>query len=333
MIGVMLLSTIFIAIRQCSPNGSPPPIKPIQQEPEAPKVPQVNIPEFQADSAFFFVEKQTKFGPRVPNTNAHKKCAAWLSAQFKQFGLNTIDQKFQAQHFKGGTFNAVNIIAQYKPELNKRILIAAHWDSRFVADHDTKDVNKPIDGADDGASGVGILLELARTLAQNQVNIGVDLICFDAEDQGDDNGSAETWCLGSQYWSKNPHKPGYMPYQAVLLDMVGGKDAKFYKESLSMEVAPRTMDKIWALAASLGYAQYFIPQEVPGITDDHYFVIKNAQIPMVDIISLPNSGKERPFPAYHHTHDDNIKAIDRNTLKAVGQTMTAFIYQSYNGTI
>jgi glutaminyl-peptide cyclotransferase len=333
MIGLLGLSTVLFTAKQCFPEGLGSRPNPAPSPAPAPRVPQVAVPDFHPDSSFFFVEKQVKFGPRVPNTDAHKKCAAWLVASFKGYGLEVIEQKFQAPHYKGATFNGNNIIAQYRPELPKRILIAAHWDSRFMADHDTKNQQKPIDGADDGASGVGILLELARVLSKNPVDIGVDLICLDLEDQGDDEGEPETWCLGSQYWAKNLHKAGYMPYQAVLLDMVGGKEARFYKEGFSMEVAPRTMDKIWALASSLGYANYFIPQAVPGITDDHYFIVREARIPMVDIISLPNSGKDRPFPTYHHTHDDNLSAIDRNTLKAVGQTMTAFIYQLYNGNI
>jgi Zn-dependent M28 family amino/carboxypeptidase len=327
LIAVMLLSLLFAAYQQfrSSTGPIPPPVV-------HPTGPQVNTPEFNADSAYNFVAEQVKFGPRVPNSEAHRKCAAWYVSAFKSLGLNVIEQKFQATHYKGTVFNANNIIAQYKPSLNKRICIAAHWDSRFIADSDDHDQNKPIDGADDGASGVGVMLELARTLSKNSVDIGVDFICFDVEDQGDDNGAAESWCLGSQYWSKNLHAFNYMPYQAVLFDMIGGKDARFYKEGVSLEVAPSTVDKIWRIANNLGFSAYFPMERRPGITDDHLFVVRNARIPMVDIISMPNDG-QHPFPTHHHKHSDNMEVIDRNTLKAVGQTMTAFIYQTYNGVL
>ena len=329
LIVVLLLAAVFYVIQPFlnKKPSVPPPVEKTQ-----PNVPQLPVPDFNVDSAFLFVKKQVEFGPRVPNTAAHKKCSAWLVQEFKRYGFVVIEQKFQAPYYKGGNFDGVNIIAQYKPEASKRICIAAHWDSRNEADKDTKDTNKPIDGADDGASGVGILLELARTLKNNPMDIGVDLICFDLEDNGDDDGAAETWCLGSQYWAKHLHRPGYMPYYAVLLDLVGGKGARFYKEGISREVAPQTVEKIWTLALSLGYGEYFINEERGGITDDHLFVVRGAQIPMIDIISTPNQG-EHPFGDHHHTHKDNLQVIDKNVLKAVGQTMTAFIYKTNNGVI
>lgn len=330
LIAALLISTIFVTIQPFLPairqKDTPPP------PPPPPLVEQVAVPSFHADSAFLFVQKQVAFGPRVPNSPAHKKCAAWFVSEFKRYGLTVIEQPFKATHYEGTTFNAVNIIAQYKPELPKRILLAAHWDSRFQADKDETNKTKPIDGADDGASGVGVLLEIARTLKASPVNVGVDLLLFDVEDQGNDGGASETWCLGSQYWSKNLHRPGYMPYSAVLLDMVGAKGARFMKEGISMQVAPQTVEKIWSLAASLGYGQYFNPSARAGITDDHLFVAQNAKIPMIDIIGTPNEGDD-PFGRHHHRHADNMSVIDKNTLKAVGQTMTAFIYQTYNGVL
>lgn len=330
LIAALLISTVFVTIQPFLPSvrreSTPPP------PPPPPPVKQVSVPTFDADSAYVFVQKQVAFGPRVPNTPAHKKCAAWFVTEFKRYGLTVIEQPFKATHYEGTTFHAVNIIAQYKPELPKRILLAAHWDSRFQADKDVANKNKPIDGADDGASGVGVLMEIARTLQANPVDVGVDLILFDVEDQGNDGGASETWCLGSQYWSKNLHRPAYMPHSAVLLDMVGAKGARFMKEGISMQVAPQTVEKIWNLASSLGYGEYFNPATRSGITDDHLFVAQNAKIPMIDVISTPNEGED-PFGRYHHRHADNMSVIDRNTLKAVGQTMTAFIYQTYNGVL
>jgi glutaminyl-peptide cyclotransferase len=333
LIAVMLLGVVFTFLQKN--NGTGP--SPTDHKPSKPKVDQVAVPDFVPDSAFLYVKKQLDFGFRVPNTVAHQKCAAWLVQEFKRRGLSVVEQKFQAKHYLGETYNGVNIIGQYKPEHPKRILIGAHWDSRFQADHDDKDQKKPIAGADDGASGVGVILELARALAEHPVDIGVDFILFDAEDQGKDGVEGEeptdeTWCLGSQHWSKNMHKPGYMPFYAVLLDMVGAKDAQFPKEGASMQVASQTVNKIWRLANSLGYGNYFIDVAGPGIIDDHLFVIRHARIPMIDVVHMKTSG-EKIFGPHHHTHDDNLQVIDKNTLKAVGQTMSAFIYGVHNETI
>jgi glutaminyl-peptide cyclotransferase len=333
LIAVMILSVVFSYVRQCSPTPATPKTPTTATPPKPqPMGPQVAVPAFNADSAFYFVKKQVDFGPRVPNTPSHLKCAAWLSKEMKRYGLTVIEQKFQAKHFKGETYNGINIIGQYKPDNPRRIMLAAHWDSRFQADKDTRDQNKPIDGADDGGSGVGVLLELARTLAANPIDIGVDIVLFDAEDQGEDGGVETTWCLGSQYWASNRHKPGYSPYYAILLDMVGAKGALFQKESTSMQVAPETVNKVWKIAAELGYSNLFVNAPGPGIVDDHLFVIKGAGIPMIDIVSMPG-GPEHLFGDYHHKHSDNLSIIDKNVLKAVGQTMTAFVYGTYNGTI
>lgn len=299
-------------------------------------VPQVAVPTFNADSAYVNIQKQVDFGPRVPNTAGHSKCAAWLSNEFKRYGMTVIEQKFQAQHYKGTTFNCVNIIGQYKPELPNRILLAAHWDSRFMADQDTKNTNKPIDGADDGGSGVGVLLEMARILEANPVDIGVDFVLFDAEDQGNDSDDGQdnsrTWCLGAQHWAKNTHIPGYSPMFGILLDMVGGKNPKFAREGLSRTFAPAIVDKVWNTAASLGYSNAFVPEDGAAITDDHYFVIQLARIPMIDIISRPGETKSG-FVKHWHTHADDMSAIDKTTLKMVGQTVTAVVYNTYNGVL
>ena len=328
-IGVMILAVgamLFQGISGIFPSGNSNHTNSGQNIPAPVYFPDAPVPDFSSDSAFAFVKKQVDFGPRVPNTAAHKKCAEWLVATFKGYGLNVIEQKFTAPHYKGGTFDCVNIIAQYKPEAPRRVCIAAHWDSRFMADHDTRDTLQPIDGADDGASGVGVQLEIARLLAGTPPDIGVDLLLFDAEDQANDGGESETWCLASQYWAKNLHVANYQPYYALLLDMVGAKGARFMKEGVSMQVAPSVVERIWNLAISMGYGSYFVNTPGPGITDDHVFVMRHARIPMVDIISMPNDG-EHPFGDYHHRHSDNMDIIDTNTLKAVGQVLSAVIWR------
>jgi hypothetical protein len=335
LITVMLLSAVFVSIQQCKPDPSASGAKTAKttQTPAAiaPKVavPQLPVPDFNQDSAYRFVERQVKFGPRIPNSDAHKKCGAWLVSEFKRYGLNVIEQPFQAPYYKGGTFNGTNIIAEYNPSASRRICIACHWDSRNEAEADTHDKAKPIDGADDGASGIGIMLEMARILNKNKADIGVDFICFDLEDNGSNSGPETSWCLGSQYWSKNLHRSIYSPYYAILLDMVGAKNPKFPKEGFSYEYAPQAVDRIWNLAKSMGYGDMFVNEVGPKVTDDHRFAIENAQISMIDIIHMPGHGEDL-FPKHHHTHDDNMNIIDKTTLKKVGQLMTAFVFQVYN---
>jgi glutaminyl-peptide cyclotransferase len=332
LLALLLLVAVFYVVQPYLNKKASVPA-PTSKETPKPDVPQIAVPEFSADSAFLFLKKQVDFGPRVPNTPAQRKCADWFIKEFKRFGLTVVEQKFQTRNYQGTYMNGINIIGQYKPELEKRILIAAHWDSRFQATKDTKDQNKPIDGADDGASGAAVLLELARTLAGNPVDVGVDLFLIDVEDQGDEDGrKSDTWCLGSQYWAKNIHRPTYSPYYAILLDMVGAKGAKFYKEFISREVAPSVVDMVWNTAISLGYDEYFVNQDGGSITDDHAYISRDARIPMIDIISTPNPSPN-VFGSYHHTHNDNMSIIDKNVLKAVGQTMTAVIYKTHNGTL
>ncbi|MCS6928597.1 MAG: M28 family peptidase [Saprospiraceae bacterium] len=317
-----------------SPPSSPTPVP----------AKQVNVPLFQADSAFYFVEKQVAFGPRVPGTAAHKKCAAWLVKEFKRFGLEVIEQPFVAKTYFG-LRDAVNIIAQYHPERANRILLCAHWDSRHIADKDSVDTDKPILGADDGGSGVAVLLELARLLQQHPLErVGVDFVLFDAEDLGDDRTEAGqsvmlqavqdqktlTWCLGSQHWARTPHRPGYTAQFGILLDMVGARGALFPREGYSAQQAPVLQNRIWAIAQELGYGNLFIDRLGGYITDDHVFVMRGLRIPVVNIIGIPNS-PPAAFGAHHHTHRDNLEVIDRNILGVVGHVVATVLYRAAAG--
>jgi glutaminyl-peptide cyclotransferase len=293
----------------------------------------VPSPEFNEDSALAFVKAQVDFGPRVPNTQSHIRCGNYLINKFREFGWEITEQPFEAKAFNGTVLNSRNIIASYNPGATKRILLASHWDTRPFADQDTKDTLKPIDGANDGASGVGVLLEVARVIqqSQNKPEVGIDVILFDAEDYGQpdyDNtfNDGDTWCLGSQYWSKNKHKPGYTAYYGILLDMVGGKSARFAQDDISMQYAPSVMKKVWDIGNKLGYSSYFRYERAGGFTDDHYYVNTIAKIPMIDIIEYePSDGTY--FSTTWHTHEDTIENIDKNTLKAVGKTVLQTVYQ------
>ena len=289
-------------------------------------------PDFNPDTAYQSVAKQCSFGPRVPNTKAHVQAGDYLVKQFKKYGLTVVEQSFEATAFDGKKLKLRNIIASTNPTATKRILVASHWDSRPFADNDETNRNTPIDGANDGASGVGIMVELARLLSQDKgVKVGVDLLLLDGEDYGQPENSGyptmkDSWCLGSQYWSKNRHTPGYAAYFGILMDMVGGKNARFAMDGTSSYYAPEVQKKIWNVAAQSGYGSQFSYQMSDEIIDDHLYINRDAHIPMVDIIEYEPSDGAYFSPTWH-THDDNIQNIDKATLKAVGQTVLNVIYQ------
>lgn len=283
----------------------------------------IPVPDFNADSAYSFVKAQVDFGPRVPGTAAHAKCADYLTAKLKSFGMETMVQKGTVQTFDKKKFSLKNIIGSFKPEAQSRILICSHWDTRPWADEDTKDADKPFDSANDGPSGVGVALEIARQVNLANPAIGVDFIFFDLEDYGT-SGNNESWCLGSQYWAKNLHKPNYYANFGILLDMVGGANALFPKEQNSVQYASAATDKVWKAASDAGYGSYFSSQVKSFVgVDDHIYVNK-AGIPCMDIIEYNQA--TGGFGDYHHTHKDNMDIIDKNTLKAVGQTLLEVIY-------
>ena len=331
-----ILSTILIILilGACKSDPSTPTPKDDEQPAPPPKKKEfVKVPRFNKDSAYVFIEKQVAFGPRVPNTPAHTNCRNWMIEKFKSFGATVIADDFKAKGYTGTVFNATNIIAQYNPEHKNRILLAAHWDSRFVGDYD-KDESKrdqPILGADDGGSGVGVLLEIARQVGQNPIDLGVDIVLFDVEDQGESKGEDyTTWCLGAQHWARNPHVPGYRAKFGILLDMVGSKNARFTREGVSMAAAPQVMNKVWKLAANMGYGNYFVMDLTREVIDDHLFVNQLTKTKMIDIINRP-AVSETGFGHYWHTHDDNMDVINKQTLRAVGQTVLAVLYRSSDG--
>lgn len=301
-------------------------------EPEVARV--VDVPEFNADSAYAYVARQVAFGPRVPNSEAHRACGDYLVQQLKDFGALVDEQCDVVDAFDGTPLQMRNIIGSYQPENRKRLLLCAHWDCRPWADNDPdeKNYHTPVDGANDGASGVGVLLEVARQIQQQQPELGVDIIFFDVEDYGvpqfmDDVYDGNSWCLGSQYWARTPHVSDYNARFGILLDMVGGRDATFYKEGFSEEYAPAVLDKVWNKAHAAGYGKYF-PKQRSGdyVTDDHLPVNRIARIPCIDIIPMMRDSERSSFGDTWHTVNDNMEHIDRNTLKAVGQTVLEVIY-------
>jgi len=302
------------------------------REPALPSSAKGLVPEFDAASAYGFVKKQIEFGPRVPGTPAHAACADWLAKTLKQWTPDVVVQPFEAKAFDGTLLEGRNIIASFNVEAADRILLCAHWDSRPFADHDPDPGNryKPVMGANDGASGVGVLLEVARQLSLEKPGSGVDIVLFDLEDYGEHRdwrgeASSDSWCLGSQHWSRNPHRPGYKARYGVLLDMVGASDAVFPMDGTSMYFAPAIVKMVWAAARGLGYSRYFRDRESDPLIDDHLYVNRIARIPTIDIIHYdPDSGA---FASSWHTIGDTLDKIDAGTLRAVGRTLLALIYR------
>lgn len=292
-------------------------------------------PTFNADSAYHYVKSQVDFGPRVPGMQSHVKCGNYLASELRRHKADTvIEQKTTVTAHNGDKLPIKNIFAQYNKQANKRILLLAHWDTRPWADaeQDKSRHNTPIDGANDGASGVGILLEIARNININKPEIGVDILFTDAEDYGLSDGTTEseaTWCLGTQYWVKNmPYSTGQYPIYGILLDIVGGIDARFHLEYYSMYFAPSIANKVWSIADMCGYGNIFINSTGGAITDDHVY-INRVGIPCIDIIEN-NNVVTRSFPPTWHTLEDNMNNIDKNSLQAVGETVLQTIYMERN---
>lgn len=299
---------------------------------DAKKVVSVQVPDFNADSSYSFVAAQTNFGPRVPGSKAHSQCADYLVSKLKEYNAQVVVQEFKARAFDQTELNGKNIVGSYNPESKVRVLLCAHWDSRPFADNDPdiKNHYKPIDGANDGASGVGVLLELARQFSILKPTIGIDIVFFDLEDYGQHQSSnlpkvEDSWGLGAQYWSKQPHTPAYNAKYGILLDMVGAKNPTFNKEYYSLQYASSIIDKVWFAAAQLGYGANFLNESDGPVTDDHYYININASIPTIDIIHYMK-GSQSGFYPYWHTVKDKLDQIDPQSLKIVGQTLLQVLY-------
>ncbi len=288
--------------------------------------------QFNADSAYASVVAQCDFGPRVPGSAAHDRCGDYIVSRFKALGLTVSEQRADQKAWDGKVLHTRNIIAAYRPELADRIIICTHWESRPWADADPDSSlhRQPVMAANDGASGVAVMLEVARKLEELKPELGIDFICFDSEDYGmpywaetDDVADGSDWCLGSQYWAAHPHVPGYKARFGILLDMVGGRDARFCFEGISMRYASEVMVHVWDAAGRAGASQLFLAEQGGYAQDDHVPMNEVAGIPTIDII--PYVEGEHTFGATWHTTQDTPENISRETLKGVGQTLLQFL--------
>lgn len=303
---------------------------------------------FCADSAYQYIHDQVSFGPRVPGTQAHYQCMQYLVNQLKRFGAEVEIQQGQMPNYEGKAQQIVNIIGHLdgvhsnssnSVQTNRsRILLCAHYDSRPWADQEEDYTNRrvPVIGANDGASGVGVLLEVARQVSlmsqEEQAKYALDIIFFDCEDMGTPNfyigkERENTWCLGSQLWANNYKSMNVISKApkysfGILLDMVGAPNAVFPREYFSESYASNYVEKVWRTAKQLGYGPLFIDQKTYPITDDHYYINTIAEIPCVDILHYDiNNGTG--FAEWWHTQHDDMTNISPSTLEAVGKTVLA----------
>ena len=300
---------------------------------------QINRPVFSADSAYQFIADQLSFGPRVPNSQGHTDCVIYLVHQLRRFGADVTLQKGTMRDYSGRVQPVVNIIGRFWPDSIKdsstpRLLLCAHYDTRPWCDQEEEYSNRflNVPGANDGASGVGVLLEVARAMSPENPNrtiikAPVEIVFFDVEDMGTPDfytgeQRENTWCLGSQLWASEitNHKSPITNYKfGILLDMVGAPDASFPREYYSTQYASNYVEKIWRSARELGYGRYFDDRMSYPIVDDHYYV-NLAGVPCVDIIHY-DMKSSTGFPEWWHTRNDNMDNIDKGTLQAVGEVI------------
>ena len=297
---------------------------------------------FSADSAYAYIAQQVSFGARVPGTEEHQACGDWLVHKLARYGAQVKNQHGTMINYAGENQPIRNIEAYFEGNTSHAILLCAHWDCRPWSDEEDhyEDRFTPVMGANDGASGVGVILEILRQLSIRKANgefiPSVQIVFFDCEDMGTPNhytgkDREDTWCLGSQYWAKeykqaidNGKSSVCKCQYGILLDMVGDPSATFPREYFSMNYAGSYVELLWRTAIRLGYSRYFINQNVYPITDDHYYINTIAAIPCVDIIDYKaNNGTG--FAEWWHTQQDDMRNINKQTLQAVGQTVLTTI--------
>lgn len=325
------IPTLFIAVLSVLAMVSCKSQKPSEQSSDTDTIAVTQV-QFNADSAYASIEKQCSFGARVPNSEAHRLCGDYIVKSFKALGLEVTEQKTDQTAWDGKTLHTRNIIASYRPEATDRIIICTHWESRPWADADPDSTkhHQPVMAANDGASGVAVMLEVARHLSELKPNVGIDFICFDSEDYGTpywasdkDPKDGSDWCLGSQYWAAHPHKEGYKARFGILLDMVGGQDARYAYEGISMRYARDVMVRVWDAATRANAGNLFQPVDGGYAQDDHVPMNEVAGIPTIDII--PFIEGEHSFGTTWHTTSDVPANISKETLRGVGQTLLQFL--------
>ena len=282
--------------------------------------PSAGTPVFDEEHAFNLLKKQVEFGPRYPGIAAHGATADFIISQLKPHADEVTTQQF-SQKVAGKTIDLKNIIAKFSPDARKIILLAAHWDTRPMADMEVDPVKraKPILGANDGASGVAVLLELARMFGKQRPDVGVIMVFFDGEDYTPNPPTSRYMFLGSKYYaSRLDSKTKQAIEYGILLDMIGDKDLRIHQEINSVQAAPEVVRKIWDTARQLGYSKQFVPEAKYAISDDHLPLIA-AGVKCIDVIDFDYG----PW----HTVDDTVDKCSPQSLKTVGDVIACVVYE------
>ncbi|HUI11552.1 MAG TPA: M28 family peptidase [Bacteroidota bacterium] len=302
------------ALQTSSPSTSPP-------KGETTFMPSPRYPAFESGRAWAYLTAQTAFGPRNPNSAGHAACLAYIAGALRASADDVRLQEFTHTGYEGQTLRLTNVIARFRPNDPARVLLCAHWDTRPRAEQDENKArrNEPIVGANDGASGVAVLLEVADLLKKVPPAVGVDIVLFDGEDYGKE-GDHASYLLGSRYFAAQKD-PSYLPRFGILLDMVGDAYLDLPKEQYSVRYAPEVVDMVWKTAASLG-VQQFHDEQGEEIMDDH-LPLNEAGIQTIDIIDFnyPDNTNR-----YWHTHKDTPDHCSAASLEAVGSVIASVVY-------
>lgn len=291
-----------------------------------------STPEFNSEQAYQYIEKQVNFGNRNPGSNGHKACFDYLVSKLKSLTDFVYVQETVLERYDSKKIPIKNIIAQFYPEKEIRLLLYTHYDTRFIADNETDStlILKGVPGANDGASGTAVLLEIANIVKKTEPDIGIDIILFDAEDQGPKINESLTdlkyWCLGSQYWVNNKVPENYDAKYGICIDLVGLKNTTFMLESHSRHYASYFQKKIWTIAEKSGYEAYFTQNFMGPSFNDHMYVSQEGGIRSLIITGYTYSEN---YGKHWHTTKDDLKDIDKNTLEAVGQTLVNVIFNYF----
>jgi glutaminyl-peptide cyclotransferase len=281
---------------------------------------------FDGEAALGYVRAQVELGPRVPGTDAHRRGGDWIVAQMRARADSVEVQSWTHVTTDGRSLPMRNIIARINPSATARVLYIAHWDTRPTADNDRNlgARQRPIPGANDGASGVGLLIALADALRRTPPAYGVDLLFVDGEDYGafgkwEDTTQNKDVLIGSQYFAASAPK-AYRPVFGVVWDMIGDASLQIYQEQHSVENAPEVVSRVWAVARELGYEKVFRSEGKGYITDDHLPFLQQGfrVINVIDIDYCADGGVDCPDDNLHHTTGDDISRVSAKSLQVVG---------------
>ncbi len=315
---VLFLLMISLTVASCLRRA---PQNQTQENEHVAQIPTVPIPQFDGNSAFSFLVKQCDFGPRDPNSTRHEECLAYFQQQFSLHADSVVLQKFDVPGYNGTVLHLTNVIASFNLKAKTRVLLTAHWDTRPRNDQERSGPkDKPILGANDGASGVAVLLELARDFKQNPPPEGVDIILWDGEDYGKE-GNLDYYFLGSKYWAATKLQ-SYYPIFSINLDMVGDKELSLPREYNSVQYAPDIVDLVWNTAAEIGVSQ-FIGRVGDAISDDH-LSLDNIGIKAIDVIDFAYPDQTN---RYWHTLEDTQDKCSGESMAAVGKVLLQVLYR------